>query len=94
MSMCGWLDGSFYVVVGPNGSGKSTLFDAIEFLFDLINGGLKAAVEARTKLPTHFQDLVWARPKENPGFEPRPRRGAVAAEFDGESPKARCGCWL
>ncbi|MDE0054633.1 MAG: AAA family ATPase [Gammaproteobacteria bacterium] len=66
------LDDSFYVVVGPNGSGKSTLFDAIEFLFDLFNGGLKAAIETRTQ---NFQDLVWARPQENPGFE-------LAAEFD------------
>lgn len=65
------LDDRFYVVVGPNGSGKSTLFDAIEFVFDLINGGLKSAVEARTK---NFQDLVWARPKESPSFE-------LAAEF-------------
>lgn len=60
------VDGNFYVVVGPNGSGKSTLFDVIEFLFDLFNNGLKAATEARTK---NFQDLVWARPKESPGFE-------------------------
>ena len=66
------LDDSFYVVVGPNGSGKSTLFDAIEFVFDLFNNGLKAAIEARTQ---NFQDLVWARPKESPGFE-------LAAEFD------------
>ncbi len=66
------LDNRFYVVVGPNGSGKSTLFDAIEFIFDLFNNGLKAAIEARTR---NFQDLVWARPKESPGFE-------LAAEFD------------
>ena len=66
------LDGSFYVVVGPNGSGKSTLFDVIEFMFDLFNSGLKAAIEARTQ---NFQDLVWARPKESPGFE-------LAVEFE------------
>ena len=66
------LDDSFYVLVGPNGSGKSTLFDVIEFMFDLFDGGLNAATEARTQ---NFQDLVWARPKERPGFE-------VAAEVD------------
>ena len=66
------LDDCFYVVVGPNGSGKSTLFDVIEFIFDLFNRGLKGAIEARTQ---NFQDLVWARPKDGPGFE-------LAAEFD------------
>ena len=66
------LGDSFYVVVGPNGSGKSTLFDAIAFMFDLFNGGLKAAIGARTQ---NFQDLVWARPKKGLGFE-------LAAEFE------------
>lgn len=66
------LDESFYVVVGPNGSGKSTLFDAIEFVIDFFNGGLKAAIELRTK---NLQDLVWARPEKSPGFE-------LAAEFE------------
>ena len=66
------LEGRFYVAVGPNGSGKSTLFDAIEFLFDFFNGGLKAAIELRTQ---NYQDLVWARPEKGPGFE-------LAAEFE------------
>ena len=68
------FDGGFYVLVGPNGSGKSTLFDAIGFLFDLFDKGLESAVGARTK---NFQDLVWDRPREQPGFE-------LAAEFDVE----------
>ena len=56
----------FHVLVGPNASGKSTLFDAVAFLGDLMRDGLDAAVEKRTK---NFHDLVWDRPKANPGFE-------------------------
>ena len=66
------LDERFHVLVGPNGSGKSTLFDAIQFVFDLINLSLERAVEKRTR---NFQDLVWARPSKSPGFE-------IAIEFD------------
>ena len=56
----------------PTASGKSTLFDAIEFMFDIFNGDLKAAINRRTQ---NFQDLVWTRPEESPGFE-------LAAEFE------------
>ena len=62
----------FHVLVGPNASGKSTLFDAVAFLGDLMRDGLDAAVDKRTR---NFQDLVWDRPKANPGFE-------LAVEFD------------
>ena len=62
----------FHVLVGPNASGKSTLLDAVAFLGDLMRDGLDAAVEKRTR---NFQDLVWDRPKANPGFE-------LAIEFD------------
>ena len=66
------LDQRFQVLVGPNGSGKSTLFDVISFVFDLIATTLEAAVAKRTR---NFQDLVWRRPKEHPGFE-------IAVEFE------------
>ncbi len=66
------LDGSFHILVGPNASGKSTLLDVIGFLGDLIRDGLDAAVDRRTR---NFQDLVWNRPRKNPGFE-------LAVEFD------------
>ena len=60
------LDNRFHVLVGPNGSGKSTLFDAINFLFDVIRHNVETAVANRTR---NFQDLVWGRPNERPGFE-------------------------
>lgn len=63
---------SFHVLVGPNASGKSTLFDVVAFLGDMVRDGLEAAIEKRTR---NFQDLVWGRPDENPGFE-------LAVEFD------------
>ena len=63
---------SFHVLVGPNASGKSTLFDVVAFLGDMVQDGLEAAVEKRTD---NFQDLVWGRPTDNPGFE-------LAVEFD------------
>ena len=66
------LDGSFHVLVGPNASGKSTLFDVVAFLGDFVADGLEAAVKKRTR---NFQDLVWGRPKCDPGFE-------LALEFD------------
>ena len=66
------LDQRFQVLVGPNGSGKSTLFDVIAFVFDLIATDLEAAVAKRTR---NFQDLVWRRPPERPGFE-------IAVEFE------------
>ena len=56
----------FHVLVGPNASGKSTLFDVVSFLGDMIRGGLRAAVDKRTR---NFQDLAWGRPRVNPGFE-------------------------
>ena len=66
------LDGSFHILVGPNASGKSTLLDVVGFLGDLVSDGLDAAVERRTN---NFHDLVWDRPREQPGFE-------LALEFD------------
>ena len=66
------FESSFHILVGPNASGKSTLLDVIGFLGDLIRDGLDAAVDQRTR---NFQDLVWNRPKKNPGFE-------LAVEFD------------
>ena len=66
------LDRSFHILVGPNASGKSTLLDVMGFLGDLIRDGLDAAVDRRTR---NFQDLVWDRPKKNPGFE-------LAVEFE------------
>lgn len=66
------LEGSFHILVGPNASGRSTLLDVIGFLGDLIRDGLDAAVDLRTR---NFQDLVWSRPRKNPGFE-------LAVEFD------------
>lgn len=66
------FEGSFHILVGPNASGKSTLLDVIGFLGDLIRDGFDAAVNRRTR---NFQDLVWDRPRKNPGFE-------VAVEFD------------
>ena len=66
------LEGSFHILVGPNASGKSTLLDVIGFLGDLIAHGLDTAVERRTR---NFQDLVWDRDRENPGFE-------LAVEFE------------
>ena len=65
------FDGNLHVLVGPNGSGKSTLLDAIAFLSDYMNLGLKRAVGKRTR---NFQDLVWGRPARLAGFE-------LAAEF-------------
>ena len=62
----------FHVLVGPNASGKSTLFDVVAFLSDLVEDGLEAAVEQRTR---NFQDLVWGRPNQKCGFE-------LAVEFD------------
>lgn len=58
--------GEFQVLVGPNASGKSTLLDAIVFLRDLVSDGMEGAVGRRTK---NFQDLVWRRPGQDPGFE-------------------------
>ena len=60
------LNGSFHILVGPNASGKSTLLDVIGFLGDLISEGLDTAVEQRTN---NFQDLVWDRQRNAPGFE-------------------------
>ena len=62
----------FHVLIGPNASGKSTLFDAIAFLGDLARDGLEGAVRNRT---SNFQDLVWARPSTDMGFE-------LAIEFE------------
>ena len=62
----------FHVLVGPNASGRSTLFDVVAFLGDLVEDGLEAAVEQRTR---NFQDLVWRRPNKECGFE-------LAVEFD------------
>ena len=62
----------FHVLVGPNASGKSTLLDAVSFLGDLTQEGLRAALEKRTR---NFQDLVWGRPETDLGFE-------LAVEFD------------
>lgn len=62
----------FHVLVGPNASGKSTLFDIVAFLSDLVEDGLEAAVDQRTR---NFQDLVWRRPSRKCGFE-------LAVEFD------------
>ena len=66
------FEGSFHILIGPNASGKSTLLDVIGFLGDLIRDGLDAAVDRRTR---NFQDLVWGRPRRNPGFE-------LAVEFE------------
>ena len=66
------LDTSFHVLVGPNGSGKSALLDIIAFVSDLVASGLDVAIRKRTK---NFQDLVWRRPRNNPGFK-------MALEFD------------
>ncbi|MCY3774867.1 MAG: AAA family ATPase [Candidatus Aminicenantes bacterium] len=66
------FEGSFHILVGPNASGKSTLLDVIGFLGDLIRDGLDVAIDRRTR---NFQDLVWDRPRKNPGFQ-------VAVEFD------------
>ena len=66
------LGGSFHILVGPNASGKSTLLDVIGFLRDLVSDGLDIAVERRTK---NFQDLVWGRKQDHPGFE-------LAVEFE------------
>ena len=62
----------FHVLVGPNASGKSTLFDVVAFLSDLVEDGLDAAVERRTR---NFQDLVWGRSSQEWGFE-------LAVEFE------------
>lgn len=62
----------FHVLVGANASGKSTLFDVVAFLSDLVEDGLDAAIERRTR---NFQDLVWGRPDQEWGFE-------LAVEFD------------
>lgn len=56
----------FHVLVGANGSGKSALFDAVLFVRDLLSVGLDSAVVKRTG---NFRDLVWGRPKSNPGFD-------------------------
>lgn len=61
-----------HLLTGPHGSGKSTLFDALTFLSDLVCEGPAAAVAARTD---DFRDLVWGRPREEPGFE-------LAVEFE------------
>ena len=66
------LDQPFQVMVGPNGIGKSTLFDAVSFVFDLINEGLEDTIAKRTD---NFQDLVWQRPTGEVGFE-------IAIEFE------------
>ena len=66
------LDQPLHVMVGPNGIGKSTLFDAVAFVFDLINEGLEDAIAKRTE---NFQDLVWQRPTEDASFE-------IAIEFE------------
>ena len=50
------FNGNLHVLVGPNGSGKSALLDAMAFLSDYMNLGLKRAVGKRTP---NFQDLVW-----------------------------------
>ena len=62
----------FHVLIGPNSSGKSTLLDAVLFFGELIQSGLHAALEKRTR---NFQDLVWGRPGTGLGFE-------LAVEFD------------
>ena len=56
----------FHVLVGPNASGKSTLFDVVSFIGDMMQDGLRVAVDKRTR---NFQDLAWGRPKVDPGFE-------------------------
>lgn len=71
----------FQILVGRNASGKSTVLDAIAFLRDLVDSGLEAAVEKRTR---NFQDLVWGRPTEDLGFELAVECGL--AEFDPETP--------
>lgn len=66
------LDGSIHILVGPNGSGKSALLDVVSFFRDSLTNGLETAVTIRT---SNFQDLVWARPKDNMSFQ-------LALEFD------------
>ena len=75
-----------HLLTGPHGSGKSTLFDAITFLGDLVRDDPGAAVSSRTD---DFRDLVWGRPREDPGFElavefeiPDACRDALPAEKD------------
>lgn len=51
---------NFHVLVGPNASGKTTFLDVVEFLGDLVSGGVERAVENRTQ---DFRDLIWRRRK-------------------------------
>ncbi|WP_130470396.1 AAA family ATPase [Candidatus Magnetaquicoccus inordinatus] len=51
--------GQFHLLVGPNGSGKSTFLDALEFVRDFFEIGLRKAVEKRTG--TVLDDLTFLR---------------------------------
>ena len=48
--------GEFQVLVGPNGSGKSTVMDVFVFLSDLLQVGIREAVESRAE---SLQELTW-----------------------------------
>ncbi len=57
---------AFQVLVGPNASGKTTLLDTINFIRDLLVGGLDAAVygDPRFTIPPRAadpRDLTWMR---------------------------------
>jgi len=69
----------FHVLVGQNATGKSTLLSAVQFIADLLRGGVPHAVEA---LDATFHDLCFrsgepiqlAAELELPAEEPTPRR--------------------
>jgi predicted ATPase len=46
----------FQILVGPNASGKTTFLDVVQFLGDIVSGGLEKTISKRTQ---NFQDLIW-----------------------------------
>ncbi|MEW6265188.1 MAG: ATP-binding protein [Thermodesulfobacteriota bacterium] len=76
--------GPFHILVGPNASGKTTFLDVVVFLGRLVNEGLEAAVNERTR---EFRDLLFGRAGDV--FElaietaiPKDRRVKLRRNFD------------
>ena len=55
---------NFQILIGPNASGKSTFLDVINLVRDILNNGLRPAIEKRS---SRFDELVYNQ--QGDGFE-------------------------
>jgi len=55
---------NFQILIGPNASGKSTFLDVINLIRDILNDGLRPAIEKRS---SRFDELIYNQ--QGDGFE-------------------------